>query len=288
MLPHLAAHVAENFIKERKITALPVDPIAIAQSLDIEVCAKPPSSEGVSGMLLRMGNEFAIVYATHIKSEGFQHFCVGHELGHYMLSGHIEQLFADGQTTHYSHAGFTSYDKYEQEADFFSAGLLMPEHLCSKELKYMGDGLDAVEALSIKCETSLPATAIRYAALAKIPTAIVVSKGQHIEYGFMSDSLRELDGLQWIRKGQLVPGGTATERFNLDANNVKSAQRVNGTTNLASWFESGWDTELYEEVKGLGDYGKTLTVLYTPDELDQAELDEDAELEASYEVRFRR
>ena len=51
-----------------------MDPFKIAASRDIEVKAKPDTAEGVSGMLLRHGNTFGILYATHIPSEGFQRF----------------------------------------------------------------------------------------------------------------------------------------------------------------------------------------------------------------------
>jgi hypothetical protein len=88
---------AEQFIKDNKITALPVDPVQIAKDLEIEVVAKPASSKGVSGMLLRHGDNYAIAYATHIDNEGFQRFSVAHELGHYLLPGHIDQLLPDGK-----------------------------------------------------------------------------------------------------------------------------------------------------------------------------------------------
>jgi len=76
-------------------------------------------------MLLRHGDVFGILYATHIASEGFQRFSIAHELGHYFLEGHIDHILPkDG--VHESHAGFVSADPYELEADQFAGGLLMP------------------------------------------------------------------------------------------------------------------------------------------------------------------
>jgi hypothetical protein len=95
----MAKQKGEVCAKEQGYIALPVDPIAIALKNDIEVRAKPDTAEGVSGMLLRHGNEFCIAYATHIPSEGFQHFSIGHELGHYFLDGHVDQLLKDGVRT---------------------------------------------------------------------------------------------------------------------------------------------------------------------------------------------
>jgi hypothetical protein len=120
-----AAAAAERVIQQYGITTLPVDPMAIARSVGIEVKEKPASSCGVSGVLIRLGDEFCIAYATHIRSPGFRRFSVAHELGHYFLEGHFEAIFADGPM-HESRAGFLSNLKYELEADHFAARLLSP------------------------------------------------------------------------------------------------------------------------------------------------------------------
>ena len=119
---------ARTVVKEHDITALPVDPMAFAKSLNIKVVAKDPGYPGVSGMLLRVGNHFGIAYATHIDSIGFQNFSVGHELGHYFIPGHVDAVLADTQM-HESRAGFRSVDRYEIEADHFAALLHGPEQI---------------------------------------------------------------------------------------------------------------------------------------------------------------
>jgi hypothetical protein len=80
-----AKRKAEAFLRENKIETLPVDPFAIAASHDIIVEPKRDTEEGVSGMLLRHGNTFGILYATYVPSEGFQRFSVAHELAHYFF-----------------------------------------------------------------------------------------------------------------------------------------------------------------------------------------------------------
>ncbi len=288
-VPELAGRIAEQFVRELGITELPVDPIAIAEDeLDIHVEAKPASSKGISGMLLRLGEEYAIVYATHIQSEGFQRFSVAHEIGHFKLPGHIDHIFDGGRTVHESRAGFASGDPYELEADHYAAGLLMPAHLFSVEMNRVGDGLDAIESLSTACRTSLEATAIRYVQRTDVPAAIILSSGQRIDYCFMSEPLKEVEGLDWIRKGTPVPAGTATERFNADPANVAAAERLDDTTSLMDWFGGEWAVELEEEVKGLGSYGKTLTVLYAPEGFDLEDAEDNANLEQSYVPRFRK
>ncbi|MGH8414713.1 MAG: ImmA/IrrE family metallo-endopeptidase [Gammaproteobacteria bacterium] len=283
-----SAGVAERVVREHGITALKVDPIAIAEKLGIEVMAKPASSGGVSGMLIRVGNQFGIAYATHIDSTGFRRFSIAHELGHYFLPGHVDSVFADGNI-HESHAGFNSTDRYEMEADHFAARLLMPNALFSEALRHAGDGLAAVERLSATCETSLTATAIRYAQCSHDPVAIIVSTSTRIDYCFMSKSLAEVKGLEWIRKGQPLPVGGPTHALNGQPDRVRRADRNVGTSDLQDWFGGPFSVEITEDVVGLGRYGKSLTVLHgieLPDE-DEPDQDDDSLIE-SWTPRFRR
>jgi hypothetical protein len=283
----IATREAENLIRELGIASLPVLPIEIAKQLGLHVEAMPSkSSPGVSGMLLRQGNDFGILYSTSIDSIGFQNFSVGHEIGHYCLPGHPESVLQDG--VHASHAGFRAKDRYELEADHFSAGLLMPTALFDPALKKAGDGLDAVLNLSDNCKTSLPATAIRYSQRSPEATAIIVSIGNEIDYCFMSDTLREVKGLEWIKKGTPLPKSSATKRLNGDAAKVAGGERMDASGAMQDWFGGKLRAEVYEEAIGLRSYGRTLTVLSIEDLPDPDEADEENDLEESWTPRFRR
>jgi hypothetical protein len=280
----IAAHEAELLIKELGIDSLPVDPAAIAESLGILVQPKSASG-GVSGMLVRLGNDFAIGYATHIDNEGFKRFSIAHEIGHYRIPGHIDAVLAHGDI-HESRAGFVADDPYEREADHFAASLLMPDGLFSRELRRLGDGLQAVEAMAGRCMTSLTAAANRYVQNASVPVAMVVSTGPRIDYCFMSKPLLDFDGLEWPRKGQPLPGGTKTDLFNADPENVRLARRANGETELREWFGGRRSIPGTEEVVGLGGYGRTLTILSSDIFADDENEGED--LEERWTPRFRR
>lgn len=232
----IAAVEAERLIKELGIDSLPIDPIAIAESLGILVQPKTTTG-GVSGMLIRVGNEFGIAYATHIDSEGFKRFCIAHEIGHYRIPGHIDAVLAHVDI-HESHAGFVTDDPYEREADMFAASLLMPDALFTREMRSLGDGLQAVETLAGRCVTSLPAAANRYVQKASVPVAMLVSAGPRIDYCFMSGALQDFDALEWPRKGQPLPAGTETDRFNADADNVRLAHRANAESELRDWLRT--------------------------------------------------
>jgi Zn-dependent peptidase ImmA (M78 family) len=258
-----AAREAEQLIHDRRLLSLPIDPFAIAEASEIVVEPMPPYSDGVSGILCKVGDNFGILYATYIDNEGFQRFSVAHELGHYFLPGHIDHLFDEGKTQHRSRSGFVSIDPYELEADHFASSLLMPRRLFAAEMFKAGEGLAAIEHLAGVCRTSLTATAIRYAQLTEKAVAVVVSTDARVDYCFMSEAFRAVRGLEWLRKGSLVPPGTPTHAFGEDQSRIACAQRIEECSNVGDWFGGRRDVELNEDVIGLGRYGKILTVLYS-------------------------
>ncbi len=281
-----ASLAASRVIREQGVITLPVDPVAIAKAVGIEVFAKPAAAAGVSGMLIRHGNEFAIAYATHIESPGFQNFSIAHELGHYFLEGHVDAVIGpDG--IHQSHAGFSSDDRYELEADHFAAALLMPDGLFPLAVSRAGEGLAAIEGLSALCVTSLTATAIRYTKCTDDVIAVVVSSGRRINYCFMSKALEDIAGTNRVRKGEALPPGCPTEMFNRDPGRVSRAERASGESDLQDWIGGRHSVALTEEVVGLGGYGRSLTVLSGQDAVDVDELQEDEEMIESWKPRFR-
>ncbi len=287
----MAKQKAETFLRDEGITTLPVDPIQIAKSHDIEVRPMPESSGGVSGMLLRHGDEFGILYATHVNSEGFQNFSVAHELGHYLLDGHIDHILpANG--THMSHAGFVSDDPYEREADQFAAGLLMPTGPFKHALGQLDAGLEAVESLARLCRTSLTSTAIRYAELTTDAVAIIISTGAVVDFCFFSNTIKALPQLTWLRRGAPVPKATETARLGVDAARVAAGDRVETEIDIMDWLGGTRSAAGTEESVGLGSYGKTLTVLTCPSVEDETyrdgEDDSDEDLTERWTPRFHR
>lgn len=281
----MAKQQAEAFLRDEGIATLPVDPFAIARSRDIEVRPKPDTTGGVSGVLLRHGNAFGILYATHIPSEGFQRFSVGHELGHYFLEGHIDHVLPKNGV-HTSHAGFVSSDPYELEADQFAAGLLMPSNPFKRVLRQCVPGLTTVESLATLCKTSLTATAIRYAELTDAAVAVVISTGSTIDFCFMSDAVKSLPQLSWLRKGTPVPRGSITAKLNADERRVADSDRGEVDIELMDWLGGVRSVRAVEEVIGLGKYGKTLTVITCPSIQDEVYGDDGEEEEENLVARW--
>lgn len=277
---------AEQFLKEKGLNDLPIDPFYIAKLLEIEVISKSFEDVGVSGMLLRSGNSFAIVYATHIKNEGFKRFSVAHELGHYILPEHPQKIFTQGVSQHLSRAGFQSIDQLEKEADQFAAALLMPSILFTKASNSLRmEGLEAIRELATLCQTSLLATAIRYVETVSIPVAMISSCNGRIDFCKISATMAEFR-IQSLPKGTPLPRGTRTELLHRDQELIKNYRGDEAKGDLQDWFGGTRSIPIYEEVIGLGAYGKALTILTTDFELD--EIEEEEKLVESWTPTFRR
>jgi hypothetical protein len=286
----MARQTAEAFLRDEGITSLPVDPFAIAGSRDIVVKAKPDAAEGVSGMLLRYGDTFGIYYATHIPSEGFWRFSVGHELGHYFLDGHIDHVLPKNGE-HVSRGGFVTADPFELEADHFSAGLLMPHIPFKREIERHEPGLTAVLEAAATCRTSRTATAIRYAETSDEAVAVIVSTGQTIDYCFLPDAMKSLPDLKWLKKGTPLPSGTLTAALASNTRRVLNGDRDGEEIDVLDWLGGTKSARVTEEALGLGRYGKVLTILHSSQigpENESEEEREEQDLQKSWSPRFRR
>jgi hypothetical protein len=56
--------------------------------------------------------------------------------------------------------------------------------------------------------------------------AVIISTGSAIDFCFLSNPMKTLPQLSWLRKGTPVPAGTLTARFNADRDRVLRAERV--------------------------------------------------------------
>ena len=262
---------AIELLKSLNFSTLPIDPFQIAKRKDIACQQMPSLGDGISGCMMKVGDNFGILYSARFASEGFQNFTVGHELGHYCMDGHVAHLFAGGEILHRSSSGFISSDLYEQEADAFAAALLMPRHLFEAAMYTAGEGFRAIEILAVLCRTSLTATAVRFARLSQEPVAVVCSEKGKIHFAVMSPGMKQVRDLTWIKRGAGVPAQSLTASFNNDESNIRCGRRASGESDLADWFHTDQDHSLNEEVCGLGEYGRSLTVLWTdsvPERLD--------------------
>ena len=282
----MATRLGEKIAEELGFDSFAIDPKIIAQKRDISVEAKPPEVSGVSGAIIFAGDSVMIIYSTELANKGFENFSIAHELGHWFLPGHPDEIVRSGGM-HLSRASFTQNSSIELEADHFASGLLMPSRLTRQFLGGNQIGLEGIVQFADIAKTSITAAAIRAAECCPYPVAVVVSREQKIAYTFLSETFKELGRLTFLRKGDPLPM-SATSRFNTVPENVRRGRRITEQTDLSVWFDGPCGVQLDEEVLVLGGYGYTLTVL-SSEELpeDPAEDDdEESALEESWTPRF--
>lgn len=256
----MATQTGQKRARDEGFLTFPVDPFAIAAKHDLHVEQKPAGMPGVSGALIFAEPRPIIIYSAELENEGFKRFSVAHELGHYFLPDHPEEIMKAGGR-HFSRAGFTEgTSSIELEADHFAAGLLMPGGLVRSQLDQHQVGLEGICRLAADARVSLTAAAIRAAECASFPLCIIVSNGPEVRYAFPSDAFKGLGKRIFLRKGDLLPAGV-TAAFNAEPENVVAARRSTGECDLIDWFDTDRHARLDEEVLGLGRYGFTLTVL---------------------------
>ena len=282
----MATLEGERIAEGAGFSSFPVDPRRIAEASNIEIQAKPADAKGISGALIFAGEFVTLIYSTEFNNRGFENFSIAHELGHYFLPGHPDEIIKGGGT-HVSRANFTESTSIELEADHFASGLLLPSSLTRKFLQKVQVGLEGIVRLAEAAEVSLTAAAIRAAECCPYPVAVVVSQGDRVSYAFMTETFKSLGQLAWLRKGSPLPE-SATRAFNANVDNIRTGQRAHGETDLSAWFDGNSRFKLDEEIIGLGSYGFTLTVLSSetlPDDPDQEE-DEEGDLLEQWTPRF--
>ena len=266
-----AEYHAQEVLSDSELSSLPIDPFEIARQQEIE-CQEMTVSNGISGVLMRIGDSFTIGYNTCVQNRGFNHFTIAHELGHYFLPDHPDKLFPFGDGKHESQAGFSSNDEWEKQADFFASALLMPSDLFQEALLEAEEGLPAVEYMARLCQTSLTATAIRYAAVTDCSCVVILSDGKKILYSGSSEPIQNIvpKSNLWLRDS-IVPPRSYTADYGKKASLIKTNERKEGYCLLSDWIDDAPDIEMKEDAVGLGSYGRVLTLLFSED----MELDED-------------
>jgi hypothetical protein len=168
----------------------------------------------------------------------------------------------------------------------------MPSFSFKRALARQDPGLQVVESLASLCKTSLTATAIRYAELTGDAVAIVISTGPTIDFCFLSDMMKSLPQLAWLRKGTPLPTGSATAQLNANARRVADGDRAEADISIMDWLGGTRSAPATEQVVALGNYGKTLTVLTCPSVQDETYREEDGDdddkLTERWTRRFRR
>lgn len=247
--------------EEYGFTTYEIDLHQLGDEVGIEIQTQEVDQHGISGALIRSGNNFLIYYSSFINNIPYQRFSIAHEFGHYFLPEHPENIF-DSYGWHISSANTNSKNSYEKEADYFSTCLLMPKHLFEDEIYKFNDGLEAIKGLARIFNTSLTTTAIRYIELTETPAMLVISSKGIIEAVFDTKELRKF-GAKRYSKNNIFPN-----------KNIISTEALKKEIFLHEWVDTNQNIKAIEETIALGAYDKILTIVTTTtlyDEIDEHE-----------------
>lgn len=146
-----AANDAAEVLDAYWALGYPVDPIRIAQQMDIRV-VRVAFEETISGMLRVEPGDRPVIYVDSRDGEQRQRFTIAHELGHYFerkQRGEDDFNFIDRRGG--------DYDVHELYADEFAANLLMPE----REVRSMHSQGVSAGRMAHEMNVSLQAMQIR-------------------------------------------------------------------------------------------------------------------------------
>ena len=101
-----------------------------------------------------------------------------------------------------------------------------------------------------------------------------MSAGNCIEFCMLSECLKEVRGVRALAKGDFLPEGTPTAKFNQTGYRAGPAIRTARLYRLMIGSKDPLQVEMNEDVAGLGGYGRTLTVLFSDNEIEDDECDE--------------
>lgn len=258
-----AGERAREVIQDAAITAWPLVPESIAQRYELPIEELSGFPKNTYGALFKRGNDFKIVLSSVCHSEGQRRFTLCHELGHYVLDGHVEVLFDGGADVHMSDTNHFRGRKhwYEVEADAFAAELLVPSALASAAITKSRSGLSAVHAIEAEFGASLSCAAVRYANLTPDPAVVILSHGREIEWVSWSPALQSHAWTHARFKGEWAPPRSATHSLARAPERVLRGETADAEGLLVEWFDGAPAIRVIEEVVGLGEYGRVLTVL---------------------------
>ena len=196
-------------------------------------------------------------------------FTLGHELGHFYIDEHRNELMAGKDLCHGSKCEYESRNPVEQEADHFASNLLMPAGRFRQTSKGYAVGLDGILGLAKSFGTSVTSSAIRYAVLGIRPCAVVKwsSEGTY-QWRWLSDEARM--GRYWktVDSVEQVPFDSPTGRA-LAGDPLTEGRFFQAGTTASAWFPfvssgSYKDVLLIEQAIILGRFG-VLTFIYPPE-----------------------
>ena len=142
--------LAENLLRQNKVSAPPVGINVLARSLGLDL-VKQDADDSISGMLINQGDgKGGIIGVNRSHHPNRQRFTIAHEIGHFLLQ-HYQGVHFDGANTGLqinfrNDRSTTGEDIFEREANLFAAEILMPRRLLEADLSKIKNPVSLVDA----------------------------------------------------------------------------------------------------------------------------------------------
>ena len=242
---------ARDFITKSGPLALPISVDVYAAQVN-GVVKQEVLQENEDAWSVRMPNGKYRICVNCAHNGCRQRFSVCHEVAHEALG-----ITADHTAPRWS---FSRRPPGEIACDVFAAELLLPFKLFKPRVDAADMSFAAVSKLADEFDASLMSTGSRFATFSRDLCAFVLSEGGKVRYCSRSTSLRGARAR--VRLGMDLPSDSYSAR-------VRAGAVASGPEESESdqWFED-WERDgaFYEDVRHLGTWDQTLTLLWFDDE----------------------
>ena len=203
----------EEIAKVLDFQSPPVDPFLVIKQEPLIYAEGSDFGDAFDGCLVYAGNRFLLAYNT--KYDIWPHsslhhprvrFTIGHELGHFYLKEHRE-ILRNGGPQYTCTTEFEDDPQMEQEADCFSAGLLMPSYMLSPRINQLADPtLKDIRMLAKDFDVSMTSMMVRWVRLSDFPCGVFSFGAEGIRWGWVSDAFARMGAFRKHKGPVRSPG----------------------------------------------------------------------------------
>lgn len=180
-------HIAESVAQEFQELVTPLDIIIEQEEL---VIFYDSYGDIFDGMTIYDKSDFFIhvnTYRGNRPNTPRARFTIAHELGHYFIDSHRIGLKQGLLSPHPSINNENTHNRIEREADYFASCLLMPEERFKKLINKKKFEYTVIKSLAEYFQTSITATAIRFADIGNHPIMIVLGENGKVKWKWNSN-----------------------------------------------------------------------------------------------------
>lgn len=246
---------ARNLLEEHGINSLPINPVALAETLDVSVQVHDYGS-AFEGMLVVNADSILLGINSRVQNQHRKKFTCAHELGHLTMD-----IGVDGGTFQCAGKDMESFSKkidaVEVRANRFAAELLLPKFLIETSVKDNELSWKSIKDLAASGDVSLTAAAKKFIEHTDEACALVVSENKLIKWFQASPNFlfkMDMDG-RVLSDASKAHGMFANGRAMPDFEEVAAL----------TWISSGSakrDDKILEWSLPLDSYGRVLTLLW--------------------------